>query len=232
MGGEGGVDEVDGADAPPVGTAADAGEMSCTVRGLGGGGGRISGDGESGGVGGRGGDVGGGVSRQNDRKTNTHDSEAVLAGLRERLEAVEGKIATLQREVLRVVRDKLLRQLEAVSAYEHIIDVPVLRHGVECPAGKLIDPREETVALAACRVISCHDRAARSSAPKARLVPQSNPQVKLLSAAEARSRGPVQPPARTANNTPTNSDPLWICRLANLYVPYVPSYFGPMVRLT
>ena len=28
--------------------------------------------------------------------------EAVLAGLRERLEAVEGKIATLQREVLRV----------------------------------------------------------------------------------------------------------------------------------
>ena len=49
-----------------------------------------------------GGDVGGGVSRQNDRKAKTHDSEAVLAGLRERLEAVEGKIATLQREVLRV----------------------------------------------------------------------------------------------------------------------------------
>ena len=49
-----------------------------------------------------GGDVGGGMSRQNDRKTKTHDSEAVLAGLRERLEAVEGKIATLQREVLRV----------------------------------------------------------------------------------------------------------------------------------
>ena len=29
-----------------------------------------------------GGDVGGGVSRQNDRKAKTHDSEAVLAGLR------------------------------------------------------------------------------------------------------------------------------------------------------
>ena len=49
-----------------------------------------------------GGDVGGSVSRKNDSNTKTHDSEAVLAGLRERLEAVEGKIATLQGQVLRV----------------------------------------------------------------------------------------------------------------------------------